>query len=228
MILVRDNSQRAKNSLIAFYVLGIIQIAFIISSFLQYSLLKRMEKGNYTKDEATANDVRHMAIAYTNVAIYFACIVLFIMWFRRAYNNLNLSERVTTKYPEGWAAGAWFVPFLNLARPYFIMQEIWGKTQEATHNLITYKSSKIVGWWWVVWIINNIGTNFINRYFKESNVEELITSTIASIIFNTVELISLVLLIIIMKNIIVFERNLQQSLLEDDQTEGEDKLNFVM
>ncbi len=228
MIILPDNSQRAKNSLIAFYVLGFIEIAFIISSLLQYSLLKRMEKGNYTKEEATANDIRHQAIAYANAAIYIVCIVLFIMWFRRAYNNLNLSGRSSTNYPEGWAAGAWFVPFLNLARPYFIMQEIWGKTQEATHNLISYKSSKIVGWWWVVWIIDNIGTNFINRYFKESNVEELIISTIASLIFNSVELIALVMLIIIMKNIIVFEKNLQQSLREEEQTESEDKLNFVM
>ena len=155
----------------AFYVLGFIQIAFIISAFLQYSLLKRMQNGNYTQEEATANDIRHQAIAYVNIAVYIVCIVLFILWFRRAYNNLHLSERARIKYVEGWAAGAWFVPFLNLGRPYVIMHEIWKKTQEATHNLITYKSSKIIGWWWVIWIINNIGTNFINRYFKENRLK---------------------------------------------------------
>ena len=228
MIVLPDNSHRAKNSLIAFYVLGFIQIAFIISAFLQYSLLKRMQNGNYTQEEATANDIRHQAIAYANIAVYIVCIVLFILWFRRAYNNLNLSERARTKYPEGWAAGGWFVPFLNLGRPYLIMQEIWEKTQEATHNLISYRPSKIIAWWWVVWIINNIGTNFINRYFKESNVEELITSTVASLIFNIIELIALVLLIIIMRNIMIFEKNLQESLLEKEESEGEDKLNFVM
>lgn len=212
----------------AFYVLGFVQIAFIISSVLQYLLLERMQLGNYTQEEATANDVRHQIIAYTNVAVYIFCIVLFIFWFRRAYNNLNLSGRAYTKYPEGWAAGAWFVPFLNLARPYIIMKEIWEKTQEATHNLITYKPSKILGWWWVLWIINNIGTNFINRYFKERNVEELITSTIASIVFNFVELLTLLLLIIIVKNIMVFEKNLHESLLIEDETEGEDKLNFIV
>jgi hypothetical protein len=187
-----------------------------------------MQNGNYTQEEATANDVRHQTIAYANIAVYIVCMLFFILWFRRAYNNLNLSQQAYTKYAEGWAAGAWFVPFLNLVRPYFIMGEIWEKTQEATHNLISLKSSKIVGWWWVIWIINNIGTNFINRYFKESNVEELMTSTIASLIFSSIELIALVLLIVIMKNVMVFERNLQQSLLEDEQTESEDKLNFVM
>ncbi len=228
MILLPDNSQRAKNSLIAFYILGSVQIAFMISAFMQYSLLKRMQAGNFTQDEATANDVRHQVIAYTNVAIYFVCIVLFIMWFRRAYNNLNLSERATTKYAEGWAAGGWFVPFLNLGRPYLIMQEIWEKTQEATHNLISYKSSKIIGWWWGMWIVNNIGTNFVNRYFKEGNIEELMTSTVASLIFNCFEMIALILLIIIIRNVAVFENNLQQSLVEAEETKGEDKLNFVM
>ncbi len=228
MIVLPDNSQRGKNSLIAFYVLGFVQIAFMISALLQYALLKRMQNGNYTQEEATANDVRHQAIAYSNVAIYIVCIVLFIMWFRRAYNNLNLSGRAYTKYPEGWAAGAWFVPFLNLARPYFIMQEIWEKTQEATHNLIVSKPSKILGWWWVMWIINNLGTNFINRYFKERNVEELIISTVASLVFNFIELVALVLLIIIIKNIMIFEKNLQQSLLTEEESENEDKLNFVM
>ena len=228
MIVLPDNSQRAKNSLKAFYILGFIQIAYMISAFLQYDLLKRMQTGNYTQEEATTNDIRHQTIAYANVAVYISCMVLFIMWFRRAYNNLNLSQRAYTKHPEGWAAGAWFVPFLNLARPYFIMQEIWEKTQEATYNLISYKNGKIIGWWWVIWIINNIGTNFINRYFKESNVEELITSTLASLFFNIVELIALVLLIVIMRNVMVFEKNLHESLLEEEESESEDKLNFVI
>lgn len=187
-----------------------------------------MRNGNYTQEEATTNDIRHQVIAYTNIVVYIVCMVLFILWFRRAYNNLNLSFKANTKYAEGWAAGAWFVPFINLVRPYFIMQEIWVKTQEATHNLITHKNGKIIGWWWVIWIINNIGTNFINRYFKETNVEELITSTSASIIFNFIELVALALLIIIIKNIMVFEKNLQASLLNETEVDGEDKLNFVM
>ena len=69
MIVLPDNLQRAKNSLIAFYVLGFMQIAFMISAFLQYSLLKRMQHGNYTQEEATANDVRHQTIAYANIGV---------------------------------------------------------------------------------------------------------------------------------------------------------------
>lgn len=187
-----------------------------------------MQAGNFTQAEATANDVRHQAIAIVNLGVYIICIVLFIMWFRRAYNNLNLSDRARTKYPEGWAAGAWFVPFLNLGRPFLIMQEIWEKTQDATHNLINYKSGKIIGWWWGIWLVNTIGANFISRYFKETNIEEIITATLATLIFDFIELMALLLTIIIVKNVAVFENNLQQSLLEAEETESEDKLNFLM
>lgn len=205
-----------------------VQVAFMFSTLLQYLLLRRIQAGDYSQAEAEANDLRHQIIAYSNVAIYIVCIVLFIMWFRRAYNNLNLSGRENTKYAEGWASGAWFVPFLNLGRPYLIMLEIWEKTQRATENLISTKSGKIIGWWWTLWIINNIGTNVINRLFKSGEIEDLITTTIASFIFNVIEMASLILLIIIIKNVAVFEQNLQYSLLNEVEPEGEDKLNFIV
>ncbi len=228
MILLPDNTQRAKNSLIAFYVLGATQVASTISTFLQYNLLQKLIKGNYTQAEVAANDFRQQSIAFFNGAIYLICVVLFIMWFRRAYNNLSLSGREYTKYGEGWAAGAWFVPFLNLGRPYLIMQEIWEKTQRATENLISIKSNKIVGWWWVLWIIYNVGAYITLKIFDLADVNGLLKSTVAAFIFNFVEMATLILLIIIIKNVAVFEKNLQHSLLNEVDVDGEDKLNFIV
>lgn len=228
MILLPDNAQRAKNSLIAFYILGACQIASTISTFLQYNLLQKILKGNYTAEEASANDLRQQIIAFFNGAIYIVCIVLFIMWFRRAYNNLSLSGREYTKYGEGWAAGAWFVPFLNLGRPYLIMQEIWDKTQRATENLITIKGNKIIGWWWVLWLIFNVGSYITLKLLSIGEIDGLLKSTIAAIIFNFIEMAALILLIIIIKNVAVFEKNLQHSLLNEVDVDGEDKLNFIV
>lgn len=228
MIILSDNAQRAKNSLIAFYVLGITQVALLFSTFLQYNLLKRIENGNYTQAEAEANDLRHQVIVYSNIFIYIVCIVFFIMWFRRAYFNLSMSTRAYTEFTEGWAAGAWFVPFINLVRPFTIMKEIWVKTQEATDNLITYKKPTILGLWWTLWIINNIGTNISTRLFNSNSLDDLLISTQLSFVVNLIEIAALVLLIIIIKNVNVFEQNLQQSLLNERETESEDKLNFIV
>lgn len=229
MILLPDNAQRAKNSLIAFYILGATQIVSTVSTIFQYNLLQKILKGNYTADEAASNDLRQQIIAFFNAAMYIVCVVLFIMWFRRAYNNLNLSGREYTKFGEGWAAGAWFVPFLNLGRPYLIMKEIWEKTQQATENLISIKSNKIVGWWWVLWIIYNVGSYITLKLLSiGEEIDGLLKSTIAALVFNFFEMAALILLIIIIKNVAVFERNLQHSLLNEVDVDGEDKLNFIV
>jgi Domain of unknown function (DUF4328) len=228
MILLPDNSQRAKNLLIGFYILGILQILSLASDFMQYLLLLKMKAGNYEESAAEANDLRQKIIIYGHLVVYILCIVLFILWFRRAYNNLNLSEKAYTKYGEGWAAGAWFVPFLNFGRPYLIMQEIWEKTQEATEGLVYNYRSTIVGWWWASWIIYNICTNVSNRIFIGNTIDDLYSSTMASIVCNILELAALVLIIIVVKKVAVFEKNLQQSLLNEIEPEGEDKLNFII
>jgi hypothetical protein len=228
-MLLPDNTQRNKNITVAFYILGFIKIAAIVSSFLQAALLSRMEAGNYTTAEAESNDMRERLIAVANLAVLILCIVLFILWFRRAYNNLNRSGRTVTQFDEGWAAGAWFVPFLNLGRPYQIMKEIWEKTQQVTTNLLIYRKSDIVGWWWAIWIIGNVASNIANRAERASSISELMTATYISATADFIQLISIVLVIVIIKSTGVFEANLQESLLLDEQPvgDGEDHLNFI-
>jgi predicted nucleic acid-binding Zn ribbon protein len=229
MILLPDNTQRNKNATVAFYVLGFIKIAAIVSSFLQAALLSRMEAGNYSEAEAESNDIRERIIAIANFAVLILCIVLFILWFRRAYNNLNRSGRTATQFDEGWAAGSWFVPFLNLGRPYQIMKEIWEKTQLATTNLLTYRKSDIVGWWWAIWILGNVASNIANRAERASSISELLTATYISVAADLIQLISIVLVVVMTKTTGRFEANLQESLLSDEQPvgEGEDHLNFI-
>jgi hypothetical protein len=230
MTLLSDNTQRAKNSLIAFYILAFCQALLMLSSFLQYLVLKKVENGNYTQEELEQNDLRHQIIAFTNIAVFIVCIVLFIMWFRRAYFNLHQTNKVSTEFTEGWAAGAWFVPFLNLVRPYYIMKEIWNKTQYATNNLLTHKPSTIIGWWWALWLIFNLGNNILSKIFKGSNLQDLMNDTLSTIFMGVVEMAALILLIIIIKQVSVFEQNLQLSLLNksENQLESEDKLNFIV
>jgi Domain of unknown function (DUF4328) len=214
--------------LISFYVLAFLQIIVLASNFLQYLLLQKYKEGNFNEVDASANDLRQQIVVIIHLVMFIVCIVLFILWFRRAYNNLNLSGKANTKYTEGWAAGAWFVPFLNLGRPYLIMQEIWEKTQEATEGLLNYYRSNIVGWWWTLWIISNVTTNVTSKIFTGSSIDDLYNATIADFICNIFELGALVLIIIIVKSVAEFEKNLQQSLLNETEVEGEDKLNLIV
>jgi hypothetical protein len=51
----------------------------------------------------------------------------------RLYRNLPTLSTFTRRFTEGWAIGAWFVPFLNLVRPKQIIDDIWRGTDADQH-----------------------------------------------------------------------------------------------
>lgn len=88
--------------------------------------------------------------------------VFFIMWFRRAYNNLHIAGARFLPYKEGWAAGAWFVPIVNWFYPYRIMNAIWQETPAAVRKVgENYERNEEgnIGGWWALWLIGNIVSN---------------------------------------------------------------------
>ena len=53
--------------------------------------------------------------------------------------------------------GSFFVPILNLYRPYQIMREIWRASDPATPLDMPYAWTEapmtpLIGWWWGLWI----------------------------------------------------------------------------
>ncbi|MDR0666202.1 MAG: DUF4328 domain-containing protein [Campylobacteraceae bacterium] len=127
---LKPNEQRAKKAIILIWIVLILEIVSFISSYMQYDLLQTFANGGYISPEAAdANDNREQIIGIFCLIAYIISAVTFIMWFRRAYYNLH-QEADSLLYAEGWAAGSWFIPIINLYRPYKIMKELYVKTKE--------------------------------------------------------------------------------------------------
>ncbi|AFM04397.1 hypothetical protein Fleli_2013 [Bernardetia litoralis DSM 6794] len=75
--------------------------------------------------------------------------VLFLMWFRRAYKNIQIIG-YETKHTDGWAVGGFFVPILAIYYPYNIMTEIWQKMKLTAegNGIKHYLTGGLHGWWW--------------------------------------------------------------------------------
>jgi len=122
---LRPNQERAKTAIILIYIVLGIELIDCVSDYFQLRLLQRFQSGiTVSVSEATANDMRVTILALIYMVAYITSAVMFIRWFRRAYFNLHQVARVLT-HSEGWAAGAWFVPIVNLFRPYQIMKELY-------------------------------------------------------------------------------------------------------
>lgn len=188
---LKSNEKRAKNVVLLIWLVLALEILSLISGYFQYELLQSVANGgSISVEKANANDIREMTIAIAYLVAHTISAVMFIMWFRRAYYNLHQKIDYLS-YSESWAAGCWFVPIVNLYRPFQIMKEIYEETKE----LIIKKGVKmevpittsLLGWWWALWIINGISSQFVFRYsMKAETIEELTVTSVAGMICNII------------------------------------------
>jgi hypothetical protein len=93
---------------------------------------------------------------------FLAAAVAFLAWFHRASVNAHQFAPDSMQYGAGWAIGGFFVPFLNLVRPYQIARDI-----EAVGSRSMMHSS-LLGAWWGAFVIDNFMGNLEFRLVGES------------------------------------------------------------
>lgn len=125
MELIRNNAQRSKNALLGFLLFGIVYLISIIISLYQNSILENhpddIEKLEFT-------DLLTSTIGIAQIASFIVCIVLFLMWFRRAYGNLIRLNYNSLEYFETGSVWGYFIPFINWVRPIRTVKEIFINT----------------------------------------------------------------------------------------------------
>ena len=200
---IRPNLKRAKIAQLFIWLVMILDILSIISSYLQYNILKSIQNDEYVSDQAlNANDTREQIVAILYSIIFITSAVTFIQWFRRAYYNLNI--RTKTNHTDGWAAGSWFVPIMSLYRPYQIMKEMWDKTTrliKTQDSNYSDSTTTVIGIWWTLWIVSNyVGNYVLKSIFKEQTIETLMSSTIADMIMSILGIPLAIVTVTIIKN----------------------------
>lgn len=206
------NQERARWVVIIFY----INIAFIFAfAAVQWWQAGLIESGDLTTEMAEQSDTIVGATALVFIGMHIVCIIVFIMWFRRAYANLHRLGSVNIlSYSEGWAAGAWFIPFINLVRPFTIMIEIWNGTQTSIPGKVEregVQGTHHIGLWWGTWIAYNILSNIAGKLGGEDNVEEIVFGLRSSAIGATLALPAALLAIRMVQRTNDFEQELYET-----------------
>jgi len=191
---LKPNEQRSQNAILLIWIALAMNCISLVSSYFQYDLLQTAANGGeISAEDITSNDNREQAIGIIQIIIFIISAITFIQWFRRAYFNLHLRVNHLSQ-PEGWAAGCWFMPIINLFRPYQIMQELF----QATHFFLKrnevhtreHFSMPSLSLWWTFWIIDRFVGQFVFKYaMKADTIEELTTSTIAQLISNGIGIV---------------------------------------
>ena len=218
MILLNNNAGRAKTARILMIVQFALSMLVLLSTVQQNALLGSIESGDFDYDDILMKDQLHTVLGLLFTVFYIINIVFFIMWFRRAYYNLHQIPDSFPNDSEGWAAGAWFVPFLNLVKPFTIMKEIWQGTQRFSKSGKPEQNTTILGFWWAAFLIGNIVENIgtrINLWGDES-IENMYLGNQVSIAGMLIHIPAYILIILIIKRVSEFEKDLYDNNKETD------------
>ncbi len=169
----------------------------LASDMLQMQLLN---SGSLNMMEAEANDTRQRVVGIIYLLAYAVTGVTFLKWIHRVNLNVRGFGAQNLQFTPGWSIGYYFIPFLNLVRPYRAMKEIW----QASKNPDEWSSqsvSPILGWWWALFLISGfLGQTSFRLSMQANSIETLSISTIVSIVSGLLDIpLSLVALTLVTK-----------------------------
>lgn len=155
--------------------LMVATVATMVSDVLEYRLLSDFAEGVYasrTEIEAAAdaNDLRQLYIWGAWMGIFVLGGIVNLIWIYRAHQNVRALGAKHIQFSPGWAVGWFFVPILNLWKPFQAMKQLW------------YASVNPAGWiggdaptllvlWWTLWILAGVMGNVSNHLLRKA--EEL-------------------------------------------------------
>lgn len=151
----------------------------------------RHEAGTLTQAEIDRYQSISVPFGFAHLAVALVTFVLLLMWLNRAQKNTQaLGDRLD--YTPGWGIAYWFIPILNLFRPYNCVGEVWDKNVTA----IGGPAGTLVGWWWAAWLTSDIVGNVVTRIERRSEVPStLIAADYINVAVAVVSIVSLWLLV---------------------------------
>jgi len=90
----------------------------------------------------------------------FPATVLFLWFLYRAYENLAFLKVSGQKYSSVWAVCWFFIPGLNLIRPFDVMRELWRASDPAVLDETAWKRSPatpLIAIWWMLFVLAFFG-----------------------------------------------------------------------
>ena len=144
----------------ALCALAIMCLIAIAAGLMERDLLLRIQAGDFSSDAeqdaaASASDNRVLLVSFVEVAVFLVAAVLSLKWIYGANLNARRLGARGLKFPPGMAAGYYFIPILNVWRPYQAMREIW-RASAAPENWETQKTPVLFPIWWALWIATGV------------------------------------------------------------------------
>ena len=164
---------------IMLWILAGVALFKVISDFTQMNLLN---SGYFTQAEVGSNDSRQRTIAILHFGTFIITFIAFLKWTYQANTNCHGFGAQGMKFSPGWSIGYYFIPILNLFRPFQTMKEIW-KVSKNPLDWQNQEGSALLGWWWTLWLTSAFLIRIsVSMSRRATTISSIKTATLVSIV----------------------------------------------
>jgi hypothetical protein len=221
----RDYEPTRGKAVVTMALLGVAGFVDFISLFVDgwlYRLWMRLADGEAVP-ERTLETAEGMAglVGIATLVVMIATAVAFLLWFYRVHRNLRGLGAAGLEYSSGWAVGGFFVPILNLFRPYQIAREVWKGSDpnadpaDPTAWRLAPVSPLLLGWW-LAWLGTNIAGNAAFRVsLRAETFTQQAYAELAAMISSALSVIAALLAILMVQAIEARQEARHRRLMEE-------------
>jgi hypothetical protein len=141
---------------------GLGSLILIFACTTRIVLLERVQSHvQVSREDLIASDAFMLWGSRTHVGVMFVAAVAFLLWFYRAYQNLSSFRSGPLRYSASKAAWSFFIPFVNLVRPFSVMRDIWQASDPtlppfAPSPYTAAPVSPLVPTWWALFLAQGV------------------------------------------------------------------------
>ena len=139
-----------------------------------------------------------MIVGILQMAIILASYVVSLRWIHRMNWNARALGAARLDFTPGWSAGWYFIPIMNLWKPFQAMKQIWQASAQPK-DWEMQPTPALLGWWWLLWVVSSLFSNASLRLgMRAEELDELITASRVTMMSALVDIpLCLVFLVVI-------------------------------
>ena len=215
---------RARLAEIALGVQAIALAVLAASTFQEITLLRNIIDGKYAAMPdaefwalADANDSRQGIVSLLYLSTFMFTVIAFLMWQHRIRKNADYVGVNGLRFSVAGVIGWWFVPIMNIFRPYQVMKEMWQSNYHGVNEQPEWRDlavSGLLGWWWGLFLVGGWLRNIAGIISRRSDtIDSLITAGWIDIVSFVIWMLSAVSAIALVREITDFQESKQQAYL---------------
>lgn len=197
-LFVKDPTYLTKTVIVLFWILVVI---YGLMMLLSLGSAAALSTPGATPAAVLPYAAGNGLLALGLIVVTLISVVHYCKWVHRANTNVRGFGAQGLAFTPEWAVGWYFVPIMNLIRPYQAMEEIC-KASRSPAQWDTESVPSLLGIWWALYVISNIVGTVVSRFsFGITTVPEMHTAYIASACSGALTIAAAIALIQVVKRV---------------------------